>query len=240
MVKCDNLKRCILIADDEPDVRNLVGASLRNAGFDTAEADNGTAALAKTREQHPALLILDLMMPELSGFDVCKCLKRDPETESIPIIMLSAKADPIDRILGMELGAEDYVIKPFSPRELVLRVQNILRRIPAAPARISELVAGPIKMNLDNHDTRVDGKLVSLTAIEFKLLRTLMEHAGKVRTRGQLLNDVWGYEPTVDGRTVDTHIRRLREKLGSAAASIHTVRSFGYRLEPIPKQITVM
>lgn len=220
----------ILIADDEADVRKLVGTNLRHAGFETFEAENGATALAKAREEKPALLILDLMMPELSGLEVCKLLKRDPETEGIPIVMLTAKTDAVDRIVGMELGAEDYVTKPFSPRELVLRVQNILRRVRVAPVRRSLLKAGSIEMDLESHNTRVAGELISLTVIEFKLLRALMEHVGKVRTRAQLLNEIWGFGQTVDSRTVDTHIRRLRDKLGTAGDFIDTIRGFGYRI----------
>lgn len=170
-------------------------------------------------------------MPEISGLDLCKLLKRDTLTQNIPIILLTAKAGEIDRVLGFELGADDYVTKPFSPRELVLRVQSILRRSHEPQSRPSQLQVGPLSMDLDRHQTYVDEKPVDLTAIEFKILHMLMSQAGRVLTRNSLLTEIWGFDHLVETRTIDTHMRRLREKLGPAADQIQTIRSFGYRLE---------
>jgi two-component system phosphate regulon response regulator PhoB len=220
----------ILVADDESDVVDLISQNLRTAGFHVSNAVDGTSALSKARSERPALVVLDVMMPGLTGLEVCKLLKGDPSTEGISVLLLTAKAEEIDRILGFELGADDYLTKPFSPRELVLRVQSILRRklgpeIPSPILRVGEIV-----MDVECHQTVVSGKAVDLTVIEFKLLRTLMERVGRVQTRDHLLLQIWGYDRPVESRTVDTHMRRLREKLGSAGDQIQTVRGFGYRI----------
>lgn len=225
----------VLVADDEEDVLNLVGANLRNAGFSVLKAMDGAEALAKTRAEKPALLVLDLMLPGLSGLEVCKALKGDPATARIPIVMLTAKTEEIDRIVGFELGADDYITKPFSPRELVLRVKSVLRRQSGEPAasavdKCGPLTAGAITVDRERHTVRVKTKAVELTATEFKLLSLLIERRGRVQSRDALLNDVWGYESLIDTRTVDTHVRRLREKLGPSADCIETVRGFGYRI----------
>jgi DNA-binding response OmpR family regulator len=185
--------------------------------------------LKKARAESPALIVLDLMLPRMQGLEVCKVLKTDPLTSHIPIIMLTAKAEEVDRIVGLEFGADDYVTKPFSPREMLLRIKAILRR---GQGKISEekMTRGPITIDSARHRVLVDGKPIVLTAVEFKLLSMLMRRPGRVQARDRLLNEVWGYESAIDTRTVDTHVRRLREKLGKAASVIETVRGFGYRL----------
>ena len=219
----------ILIVDDEQDVLDLLVYHLQRAGYKTLTARDGNAALQKARDQLPALVVLDLMLPEVEGTEVCKRLKADPKTARIPVLMLTAKAEELDRVLGLELGADDYVTKPFSPREVVLRIKSILRRAQgeAEPAEVLK-VAG-IVVDLSKHEVLVKGKPLELTATEFKLLATLMERRGRVQSRDRLLNDVWGYEGDVDTRTVDTHVRRLREKLGKAADCVETIRAVGYR-----------
>ncbi|HWL52340.1 MAG TPA: response regulator transcription factor [Chthoniobacteraceae bacterium] len=219
----------IVVADDEPDVLSLVGSNLRRAGFEVVEVEDGEAALEKTRQLVPDLLILDLMLPHLSGLDVCRSLKADAATAGIPIIMLTAKAEEIDRVVGLELGADDYVTKPFSPRELVLRVKGMLRR--TGRNRDEDLLAsGSIVVDRGRMQVSVAGSPVEVTATELKLLAVLIERRGRVQSRDALLNDVWGYENAIDTRTVDTHIKRLREKLGEEASRIETVRGFGYRI----------
>jgi two-component system phosphate regulon response regulator PhoB len=222
----------ILVADDESDVVDLISRNLRTAGFQVTNAIDGTSALSKARVERPALIVLDVMMPGLTGFEVCKLLKGDPTTEGISVLLLTAKAEEIDRILGFELGADDYLTKPFSPRELVLRVQSILRRKLGAETPSPILQVGDIVMDVECHRTTVSSKTIDLTVIEFKLLRTLMERAGRVQTRDHLLMQIWGYDRPVESRTVDTHMRRLREKLGVAGDQIQTVRGFGYRIGP--------
>jgi two-component system phosphate regulon response regulator PhoB len=221
----------ILVADDEPDVRNLLGVNLASAGYQVLNAEDGSTTLAKARSHAPALIVLDVMMPGMSGMEVCRVLKGDPMTAGISIILLTAKAEEVDRILGLELGADDYVTKPFSPRELILRIQSILRRKGAAAPRAARWTVGEIALDLERHLTTVAGRPVDLTVIEFKLLSALMERHGRVHSRDELLNQVWGYEKTMETRTVDTHMRRLRDKLGAAAEQIQTVRGFGYRID---------
>jgi two-component system phosphate regulon response regulator PhoB len=223
-------RKRILVADDEPDVLGLLALNLSRAGYEVLRAADGEQALKMAREEEPALVILDLMMPMLSGLEVAKLLKQSPQTARIPLLMLTAKADEVDRIVGLEIGADDYVTKPFSPREIVLRVQSILRRLEVAPAAADELQVGSIQVDRVRHEVRIEGKALEFTATEFKLLTVLMERCGRLQSREVLLNDVWGYESVIDTRTVDTHIRRLREKLGSAADLVETVRGFGYRM----------
>jgi len=220
----------ILVADDETDVVNLISQNLRTAGFQVSNAIDGSSALSKARAERPALVVLDVMMPGLTGFEVCKQLKGDPSTEGISVLLLTAKTEEIDRILGFELGADDYLTKPFSPRELVLRVQSILRRKLGPTTTTSVLKVGEILMDIECHQTSVKGRAIDLTVIEFKLLRTLMERVGRVQTRDHLLMQIWGYDRPVESRTVDTHMRRLREKLGKSGDQIQTVRGFGYRI----------
>jgi phosphate regulon transcriptional regulator PhoB len=220
----------ILVADDEVDVLNLVTNNLKAAGFNVVKAEDGPSALEQARHALPALIVLDLMLPGLSGLEVCKLLKSEPATKLIPIIMLTAKAEEVDRIVGLELGADDYITKPFSPRELVLRVKSVIRRT-NSPGEIDEMLKlGDIQVDRARYEVQIKGKPVEFTATEFKLLTLLMERRGRVQSRDTLLNDVWGYESIIDTRTVDTHIRRLREKLGKAADCIETIRGFGYRI----------
>lgn len=219
--------RNILIIEDERDVADLLEMSLRKAGFKTAATADGATGLQKARDNRPDFIILDLMLPKMSGLEVCRILKGDAATSHIPILMLTAKAEEVDRIVGLEFGADDYVTKPFSPREVTLRIKAILRR---GEKPEETLQAGAISIDPGRHQVRVNGKRVHLTSLEFKLLRTLIQRRGRVQDRDKLLNDVWGYESVIDTRTVDTHVRRLREKLGKAGASIETVRGFGYRL----------
>ncbi|MGZ4984129.1 MAG: response regulator, partial [Chthoniobacterales bacterium] len=214
----------ILIIEDEPDVVDMLALNLRKAeNFTVSTATDGATGLRKAREELPALIILDLMLPKMSGLEVCKVLKSDVATKHIPIIMLTAKAEEIDRIIGLEFGADDYVTKPFSPREIVLRVKAILRRGKGDVVE-EPLSVGPITLDPARHHVAVNGKSVRLTSVEFKLLSMLMLRRGRVQARDRLLNEVWGYESLIDTRTVDTHVRRLRKKLGKAADAIETVR----------------
>lgn len=220
----------ILIVDDEPDVVDLLVMQLRKAGgFTSLTAEDGAEGLKKARAESPALIVLDLMLPRMSGLEVCKILKTDTSTRHIPIIMLTAKAEEVDRIVGLEFGADDYVTKPFSPREMILRIHAILRR-GQNDGEEESMTRGAITIDPARHRVLVAGKPIVLTAVEFKLLSMLMKRPGRVQTRDRLLNEVWGYESAIDTRTVDTHVRRLREKLGKAAGAIETVRGFGYRL----------
>jgi two-component system phosphate regulon response regulator PhoB len=222
--------KTILIIEDERDVVDLLALHLRKAGrFAISTASDGASGLDKARNEMPAFIILDLMLPKMPGLEVCKILKTDPVTRHIPVMMLTAKAEEIDRIVGLEFGADDYVTKPFSPREVILRIKAILRRGETSRDE-DRLAAGAITIDPARHEVSVAGKRVSLTTIEFKLLSTLMRRRGRVQARDRLLNDVWGYERVIDTRTVDTHVRRLREKLGKAGTVVETVRGFGYRL----------
>ncbi len=220
----------ILIVEDEQDVVDMLTLNLQKAGgFVVSTATDGASGLKKAREELPALIILDLMLPKMPGLEVCKVLKNDGATRHIPIMMLTAKAEEVDRIVGLEFGADDYVTKPFSPREIVLRIKAIMRRGKGdAPEEMMTL--GAITIDPARHHVTVDGKVVRLTTVEYKLLSMLMLRRGRVQSRDRLLNEVWGYESLIDTRTVDTHVRRLRKKLGKAADCIETVRGFGYRL----------
>jgi len=219
----------ILIVDDEQDVLDLLVYNLQRAGFKVNTARDGVTALQKARDDIPALIILDLMLPQMDGSEVCRQLKADTKTTHIPIIMLTAKAEEVDRIVGLELGADDYVTKPFSPREIVLRVKTVLRRTSGKNVPAEILKVDDLTVDLGKHEVSHKGRVVELTVTEFKLLTTLMERRGRVQSRDRLLTDVWGYEGDVDTRTVDTHMRRLREKLGKAADHVETVRGVGYR-----------
>ena len=223
------MKSKILVVDDEPEAVELVEFNLKQAGFEVISAPDGSTALRKTRELLPSLIVLDLMLPEMDGLEICKVLRRDPVTAAIPILMLTAKAAEIDRVLGLELGADDYLTKPFSPRELVLRVKNILQRGRGEPDKIEALKFGDLLIDVPRHLVSWRGKSMDLTATEFKLLTVLAQRRGRVQSRDQLLRDVWEYNSLIDTRTVDTHMRRLREKLGPAAKFLDTVRGVGYR-----------
>jgi len=225
------VKHTVLIADDEADVLRLVSMSFASAGFSVLEAFDGTTALETARQQTPSLAVLDLMMPGLTGFEVIRALKRDGATALIPVILLSAHADEANRVLGFELGADDFVRKPFSPRELVLRGRAILDRKQHAPQVAAQLLTGAIALDPERCTVLVHGDRVPLTAIEFKLLAHLARHPGRVFQRESLLTQIWGDDVNIDTRTVDTHIRRLRDKLGPAANQVVTVRGFGYRLD---------
>ena len=220
----------ILVVDDEPDAIDLIKFNLKGAGYDVLTAVDGDEALKKARSLLPDLIVLDLMLPEVDGLEVCKILRRDQRVSATPILMLTAKAAEIDRVLGLELGADDYVTKPFSPRELVLRVKRLLRNgQPAAGAKQDEITLKELSLDIPRHQAAVKGRPIDLTATEFRLLTVLVQRRGRVQSREQLLQDVWEYDNLIDTRTVDTHMRRLREKLGAAAKYLDTVRGVGYR-----------
>ena len=222
----------ILVVEDEQDIGELIAHSLTRAGHTVDTIGSGAAALAAARSAAPDLVILDLMLPGMDGLLVCQALRSEPSTAAVPIIMLTARGEESDRIAGLELGADDYVTKPFSPRELTARVAALLRRVQRAPAAANgRLGYGPIVMDLDRHAVEVQGQAVKLTAKEFLLLQYLIEHRGRVLSRDLLLTDVWGYQYTGGTRTVDVHIRRLREKLPYLADAIVTIKQFGYRLD---------
>ncbi|MGB8353949.1 MAG: response regulator transcription factor [Chthoniobacteraceae bacterium] len=223
----------ILVADDEADVLNLVSLHLKNAGFNVIKAEDGAAALRKARRSLPALLVLDLMLPDMSGLEVCKALKADSATSQIFIIMLTAKAEEVDRILGLELGADDYLTKPFSPRELVLRVKSVLRHEASRKEKPNSIKIGDIEVDRLGFEVRIKGEVLKLTPTEYKLLIILMERLGKVVTRDVLLDEVWGYEQDLDTRTVDTYVARLREKIVKGQVNIDTIRGFGYQIKEI-------
>jgi two-component system phosphate regulon response regulator PhoB len=222
----------ILVVEDESDISQVLVYNLGQAGHDVSVASNGQAGLDITREDPPDLILLDLMLPDISGLEVCRVLKSDPSRRDIPVVMLTARSEEIDRVVGFELGADDYVVKPFSVRELCLRVQAVLRRSRGTPAGSSTeaaLVFGRLRVDRNAHRAWVDGEEIALTPLEMKLLWTLYERRGRVQTRGTLLDQVWEASPENNTRTVDTHIKRLREKLGPAGAYIETVRGIGYR-----------
>jgi len=224
-------KKKILVVDDEPDVTDLVAYHLKAKGFHVETLNDATASISKARSSQPDLIILDIMMPDLSGIQVCRILRADPKLARVPIVFLTAKAEAHDRIEGLESGADDYLSKPFSPKELVLRVESILRRVATAGEPIStKLRVGEIQLESDIHRATVKGEVLDLTATEFKLLRLMMERQGRVQTREHLLLNVWNYSTEIETRTVDTHVRRLREKLGPAAGWIETIRGVGYRI----------
>jgi two-component system phosphate regulon response regulator PhoB len=224
-------KEKILVVEDEEDIMNLVEYNLHQGGFQVIRAIDGEKALIVAREEHPDLIILDLMLPGIEGTEVCKILKQDNATRQIPIIILSAKGEEMDRIIGLELGAADYVTKPFSPRELVLRVKAVLQRDLPQDESGDLIQIGDLAINIAEHQVWVKGKLIVLTYTEFKLLAYLVKNRGRVQDRETLLNEVWGYDSLVYGRTVDTHTRRLRVKLGSLGDSIETIRGIGYRFK---------
>lgn len=219
----------ILVVDDEPDAVELIRFNLKSNGYQVVTASDGGEALKMARTFSPDLIILDLMLPEVDGLEVCKILRLNPATSIVPIIMVTAKAAEIDRVLGLELGADDYVTKPFSPRELVLRVKNLLTRRKDASGKQERFEFEDLLIDVTRHLVSVNHRQVDLTATEFKLLTTLVERRGRVMSREQLLQDVWAYDNYIDTRTVDTHMRRLREKLGVASRYLDTVRGVGYR-----------
>lgn len=219
----------ILVVEDEMDILELVDFNLSQAGFTVRRASDGLAGLRSAKEHEPDLVVLDLMLPELEGQEVCRRLKQNDKTRHIPVLMLTALASETDRIVGFELGADDYLTKPFSPRELVLRVKAILRRSKGEGEPVAHLKIKELAIDFDRYEVTIQGVPVQLTATEFKLLQHLASHAGRVQTRQQLLEQVWGYEYDGYARTVDTHVRRLRKKLGDISDNIETVRGIGYR-----------
>lgn len=225
------LKNKILIVEDDKDIARLIQYNLDKAGHACEIAVTGEAALALLERQPVDLIILDVMLPGVDGLEVCRSVKQNPERRHIPVMMLTAKGEEVDRVVGLELGAEDYLVKPFSPREMVLRVKVLLRRAASAESvgARKPLQAGSLVVDRDKHSATVNGKNIVLTAMEFRLLVVLMERSGRVQVREKLLNDVWGMNADVYTRTVDTHVRRLRSKLGRAGAWIETVIGAGYR-----------
>jgi two-component system phosphate regulon response regulator PhoB len=221
----------ILIVDDEPDIVALVVYHLAKAGYKVSSASTGTDALAMAKRDRPSLIVLDLMLPGMSGFDVLGKLREDDTTAGIAVLMLTARKEEPDRIRGLELGADDYLTKPFSPQELVLRVGAILRRIASSGEQTDLIQAGPIRIDRSAHSVTVNSHEVELTPTEFKLLLTLAERKGRVQARAHLLETVWDAAPDIQTRTVDMHIQRLRTKLHPAGDLIETVRGFGYRLK---------
>ena len=219
----------VFIVEDEPDLRDTLTYNFESEGFTVESFSNGESFLEALEKTIPNLVILDLMLPGISGLDVCRELRSNENYNDIAVVMLTAKSEEIDRIVGFELGADDYVTKPFSVRELILRVKVLIKKRFQNPVNEQILEFGPITMNLDAHDVFVDGQNIILTALEFKLLKHLMKRKGRVQTRDQLLGDVWGYSSEVTTRTVDTHIKRLREKLGKPGDLIQTIRGVGYR-----------
>jgi two-component system phosphate regulon response regulator PhoB len=219
----------VLIVEDERDLLSLLDFNLRQAGFETLLASTAEEALAHVRRGTPDLVVLDLMLPDLPGTEVCRRLKGGERTRHVPVVMLTAKGEEVDRVVGFELGADDYVTKPFSVRELVLRLQAVLRRA-GRPAEAAPQMVGPIRIDVDAHRAFVAEGEIPLTPLEFRLLQTLMSRTGRVQSREQLLSDVWEMSPELETRTVDTHVKRLREKLGPARELLETVRGVGYRL----------
>jgi phosphate regulon transcriptional regulator PhoB len=222
----------VLVVEDEPDIRDLIVHHLTRDGFRCRTAGTGPEALARVQSSPPDLIVLDLMLPEMDGLEVCRRLRGDPATASLPLIMLTAKTDEVDRIVGLELGADDYLAKPFSPKELVARVRAVLRR--ARPSPISRAISvGEVSLDAARHSVTVAGRPVELTPKEFDLLQTLLEAAGRVLSREHLLNRVWGYARAdeIESRTVDVHIRRLRAKLGAEERRIATIKGVGYRFD---------
>ena len=225
----------ILVIEDEPDIRKNLEYNLAREGFKVSAVGSLSDANETLKNNVFSLILLDLMLPDGSGLDLCKKIKGNPETESIPIIILTAKDDEVDRVVGFELGADDYVTKPFSVRELILRVKAMLKRgIKKSDVVEVERQFGDLKIDVDSHEVHVDSSLIELTALEFRLLRELVDKRGRVQSRDQLLSEVWGYNSEVTTRTVDTHIKRLREKLGSMGKYVQTIRGVGYKFSRTP------
>jgi len=222
----------VLVVEDEPDISGLLAFHLEREGYQVLRSRNGAEALQLVRARRPDLVLLDLMLPGIDGLEVCRRLRQDPATAALPIVMLTAKGEEVDRVLGLELGADDYIVKPFSPKEVVARVRAVLRRA-RAPADGAPIVIGRLAIDVARHSVRVDGAPVSLTRKEFDLLRTLAEARGRVLSRELLLDRVWGYAAAgeIESRTVDVHVRRLRVKLGREGRHIATVKGVGYRLD---------
>ena len=223
-------KVSIVIVEDDRDILKLLAYNFRAGGYEVATCETGHEAISLVKQRLPDLVLLDLMIPGVDGLEVCKELKRNPATSKIPVIMLTARGEEVDRIVGLELGADDYVVKPFSPRELMLRVRAVLRRSTAEPEAEAVWQNEGLRVDFEAHKATVDSEEIILTATEFKLLAELIRSRGKVLTRDQLLDKVWGYHFEGYARTVDTHVRRLRQKLGACSNQVETVRGVGYRL----------
>jgi DNA-binding response OmpR family regulator len=225
----------ILLVEDSVDIADLIAHYLDRAGHAVDWLTTGTGVIARAKHHTPDLIVLDLMLPGMDGLLVCQGLRADPATAGIPVIMLTARGEESDRVRGLELGADDYVTKPFSPRELVARVAAMLRRLKRPQKSGGMLTYGPLTIDVDRHEIAVNGRAVRLTAKEFLLLQYVVEHRGRVLSRDLLLTDVWGYQYTGGTRTVDVHIRRLREKVPLLATALVTIKQFGYKLEdPAP------
>ena len=225
----------ILVIEDEPDIRKNLEYNLAREGFKVSAVGSLSDANETLKNNVFSLILLDLMLPDGSGLDLCKKIKGNPETESIPIIILTAKDDEVDRVVGFELGADDYVTKPFSVRELILRVKAVLKRGTKKREIVEvERQFADLKIDVDSHEVHVDDKKINLTALEFRLLRQLVDRRGRVQSRDQLLSDVWGYSSEVTTRTVDTHVKRLREKLGPMGKYVQTIRGVGYKFARTP------
>ena len=225
------MRKKILIIEDEKDIRDLLQHYLKKEGYDVQVAEDGDFGLRKLAKERYDLVLLDLMLPRMDGLEVCRVLRSQAQTANLPVIMLTAKGEEIDRVVGFEVGADDYVIKPFSPRELLLRVKAVLRRAGSGESMSKIIKVSTISIDTDRHIVTVDGNEVILTTTEFKLLFNLAERLGRVQSRDRLLKDVWGFNHMGDTRTVDTHITRLRSKLGEAGEMIKTIRGFGYKME---------
>ena len=226
----------ILVIEDEPDIRRNLEYNLGREGFNASSVGSLDEAGEKLKSKKFDLILLDLMLPDGSGLDLCKKIKSNSETETTPIIILTAKDDEVDKVVGFELGADDYVTKPFSVRELILRIKAILKRSDTKTKEVVEVERqfGDLKIDVDSHEVHVDSQLIELTALEFRLLKELVDKRGRVQSRDQLLSEVWGYNAEVTTRTVDTHIKRLREKLGSRGKYVQTIRGVGYKFSRTP------
>lgn len=224
-------KETVLVVEDDEDILQLLVFNLESAGYEVVAVRDGFEGLNSARSRRPDLIILDLMLPGMDGFDVCKELKRRSNTATIPVVMLTARGEEVDRVVGLELGADDYIVKPFSPRELLLRIRAILKRTSPVTESRSRYKQDGLIVDTEAHKASIDDEVLSLTATEFKLLAELIKNKGRVRTRDQLLNSVWGYEFEGYARTVDTHIRRLRQKLEQYSDFVETVRGVGYRFK---------
>ena len=226
----------ILIIEDEPDIRKTLEYNISREGYEVISASSLSEGREKLESASFSLLLLDLMLPDGSGLDLCRELKQDKSLSSMPVIILTAKDDEVDKVVGFELGADDYVTKPFSVRELILRVKAVLKRGERKSDNMEvQRQFGELKIDVDSHEVFVNDEQVSLTALEFKLLRQLVDKRGRVQSRDQLLSDVWGYSSDVTTRTVDTHIKRLREKLGGMGKYVQTIRGVGYKFTRTPE-----
>ncbi len=226
----------VLVIEDEADLQEILRYNLGQAGHEVRVASTGHEGLRLARAEAPEIVLLDLMLPDISGTEVCKALRKDPKTQHVNVVMITAKGEEIDRVVGFELGADDYVVKPFSMRELLLRMQSVLRRRVPGVEGATMIVFGSLRIDREAHRVWSGEEEIELTVLEFKLLITLFDRQNRVQTREVLLSDVWGIEADVTTRTVDTHVKRLREKLGSAALYVETVRGVGYRFSDTPDE----